>query len=107
MRTMLYLVRALAAADIYVSAVTMVAYGMDWRLVSAFIFGMALMVCFLVSDGVIGTWRDRRDAEEEMERRRRLVNRQLVARTMLDPIDSERVFPADKAERKKEENGKE
>ena len=104
MKTMLYLVRALTGVDIYVSAVTMMARGAEWQTVMAFIFGVVMMVFFLIADGAIGTWRQRRDEEEEIERRRAMMNRDLTIRTMLDPIDPDRVFPADRGERKKEED---
>lgn len=94
------LARALTAVDIYVSVVAMFAHGIKMELVIAFIFGVALMISFLIADGVIGTWRDRRDEEEDRERLAKARNRAAAIRHMSDPLNG-RVFPADEEERRR------
>lgn len=90
------LARALTAVDIYVSVMAMFAHGVKFELVLAFIFGVGLMICFMIADGGIGSWRARRDAEEERMRMIRARNRYNAIRRMSDPLDGKRVFPADR-----------
>lgn len=101
---LLYLVRALAAVDIFVSTLQLIVNPSWWSAV-ALIFGIALMIAFLIADGVIGTWRETRDAEEELIRRILEENRGRVIIIMMNPLDPEKIFPVDKAERDKEERG--
>ena len=91
-----HLARALTAVDIYVSVVGMFAHGIKLELVLAFIFGVGLMICFLIADGGIGSWRARRDAEEERMRAIRARNRYNAIGYMSNPLDEDKVFPADK-----------
>jgi thiosulfate reductase cytochrome b subunit len=86
----------LTAVDIYVSVVAMLARGARLELVLAFIIGICLLMAYLVADGFVGHWRERRDAEEAARRQRAARNRSMAIRSMSQPIKKDRVFPADR-----------